>query len=211
MGLHAQQRRREQLAPSRSERVGIILGQHFVPDDPRRGIDVPVDRREDSAVVHAAAIGKSVMQLVLFNPPRRTKPLEKGHCREHEPRLGVVSRAPLTVGEVMAEKCGAQIVEGEDNGARRRPAAAPPQQDEGEKRERHEFETAKRLFPGRDVKIPLVVRQRLECRHAPRKRSRIRIAHAAESGGRFEDIAQCFLVAPDLACFCFFCRRSFFV
>jgi len=66
------------------------------------------------------------MQLVLFNPPRRTKPLEKGHCREHEPRLGVVSRAPLTVGEVMAEKCGAQIVEGEDNGARRRPAAAPP-------------------------------------------------------------------------------------
>jgi hypothetical protein len=104
----------------------------------------------------------------------------------------------------MAEKCGAQIVEGDDNGARRRPAAAPPQQDEGEKRERHEFETAKRLFPGWDVKIPFVVRQRLECRHAPRKRSRIRIAHAAESGGRFEDIAQCFLVAPDLACFCFF-------
>ena len=101
---------------------------------PSIGVRIPL-------VVHTAGIGKSVMQLVLFDPPRRAKPLEKGHCSEHEARLRVVSRAPLIMGEIMAEICGSQIVEGKDNGARRRrrrrPAPTGRRREEGAPRVRN--------------------------------------------------------------------------
>ena len=155
------------------------VGERLVPDDPGTGVYVAVDRRKNAVVVDPARVGEGVMRLMLFDPPGRAEPLKQRHQTEHEARFRVVAWPPMVVGEVVTEKRRSGIVQGEHKPANDRRHAAHCQEGESERWSGCKFDATQRLFPRRDVEVAFFTRQRLEGRHALRKRSSVRTAQAA--------------------------------